>query len=85
MGSSRAAQESKEMDEAVAQSQNAERRKRELESKLKSLDAQIAVLNYEFETQKENLDKLTSEDELRSEALENSKSKMARIRKADSP
>ncbi len=85
MGSSRAAQESKEMDEAVAQSQNAARRKRELESKLKSLDAQIAFLNYEFEKQKENLDKLTSEDELRSEALENSKSKMARIRKADSP
>ena len=33
--------------------------------------------------QKEELDKLTSEDILRSEALEANKSEMARIRKAD--
>jgi len=83
MGSSRAAQEAKEMAEAVAQSQNTSRKKRELESKLKTLDAQITALISEFEMQKEELNKLTSEDELRSEVVAKEKSEMARIRKAD--
>ena len=39
MGSSRAAQEAKEMAEAIAQSKNVIQRKRELESKLKLIDA----------------------------------------------
>ena len=83
MGSSRAAQEAKEMAEAITQSKNVVQRKRELESKLKFLDAQITALSSEFEMQKEELDKLTSEDTLRSKALEANKSEMARIRKAD--
>ena len=83
MGSSRAAQEAKELAEAVTQSKNVVQRKRELESKLKFLDAQITELNSEFEMQKEELDKLTSEDILRSKALEANKNEMARIRKAD--
>lgn len=85
MGSLRAAQEAKEMVEAVAQSQNAARKKRELESKLKSLDAQITALSSEFEVQKEELNKLTSEDELRSKVIAKDKNEMARIRKADNP
>jgi circadian clock protein KaiC len=83
MGSYRAAQEAEEISEAVAQKQNAERRKRELENRLKSLDAQIAILSSEFETQKEELDKLASEDEFRNKALVNSRSRIARMRKAD--
>jgi circadian clock protein KaiC len=59
MGSSRATQEAKEMAEAIAQSKNVVQRKRELESKLKFLDAQITTLNSDFEMQKEELDKLT--------------------------
>ncbi len=65
MGSSRAAQEAKEMAEASVQSKNLVRRKRELESKLKSLDAQITSLNSQFEAEKEELNKLSSEDTLR--------------------
>ena len=83
MGSSRAGQEAKELAEAVTQSKNEVRRKRKLESKLKSLDAQITALSSEFEVQKEELDKLTSEDALRSKALAKDRSEMARIRKAD--
>jgi len=71
--------------EAVAQNKNLVRRKRELESKLKSLDAQIAVLSSEFEAEKEELNKLDSEDNLRIEALAKDRSEMARIRKADAP
>jgi circadian clock protein KaiC len=85
MGSSRAAQEAKEITEAIAQSKNAARRKRELESRLKSLDTQIAVLNSELEVQKEELNKLAYEDELKGKALVNGKIKMASIRKADAP
>ena len=83
MGSSRAAQEAKEMAEASVQSKNVVRRKRELESKLKSLDAQITALNSQFEAEKEELNKLSSEDALRTEALAKDRSEMARIRKAD--
>ena len=85
MGSSRAVQEAKEMAETAAQSKNVARRKRELESKLKSLDAQITALSSEFEVQKEELDKLSSEDELRSDSLAKDRSEMARIRRADLP
>jgi circadian clock protein KaiC len=85
MGSSRAAQEAKEMAESVAQSKNVLRRKRELETKLKSLDAQITALSSEFETQKEELNKLTSGDATRIETLSKDRSEMARIRKADKP
>ena len=85
MGSSRAAQEAKEKAEAVAHSKNVVRRKRELESKLKSLDAQITVLSSEFETEKEELNKLASEDALRIEVLAKERSEMARIRKVDAP
>jgi circadian clock protein KaiC len=85
MGSSRAIQEAKEMAETAAQSRNAVRRKRELESKLKSLDAQITALNSEFEVQKEELDDLSSENALRSDVLAKDRSDMARIRRADLP
>jgi len=83
MGSTRAAQEAKEMAEAITQSKIVVQRKRELESKLKLLDAQIMALSSEFEVQKEELNKLTSEDTLRTKALEANKSEMARIRRAD--
>ncbi len=83
MGSSRAAQEAKEKAEAVTQNKNVVRRKRELESKLKSLDAQITTLSSEFETEQEELNKLASEDALRIETLAKERNEMARIRKAD--
>jgi circadian clock protein KaiC len=83
MGSAKAAQEAKDMADTIAESQNVARRKRELESKLKSLDAQISALRSEFEVEKEELNKLTSEDELRTEARLKDRSEMARIRGAD--
>jgi circadian clock protein KaiC len=83
MGSSRAAQEAKEMAEAIIQSKNVAQRTKELESKLKLMDAQITALSSEFEVQKEELNKLISEDVLRSKLLEANKSEMARIRRAD--
>jgi circadian clock protein KaiC len=83
MGSAKAAQEAKDMAEVIAERQNVARRKRELESKLKSLDAQISALRSEFETQEEELNKLTSEDELRDETRFKTRSAMARRKWAD--
>jgi circadian clock protein KaiC len=83
MGSARAVQETEEVAEAIAQRQNAERKKRELESRLKALDAQIALLNSESEVQKEELDNLVSEEKSRDKAILNGRSKVAGIRKAD--
>jgi circadian clock protein KaiC len=85
MGSSRAAQEAKELADATAQNENTARRKRELESKLKALNAQIAVFRSEFEEQEEELNKLTSEDKLKSETLTKHRSDMATVRGADKP
>lgn len=85
MGSSKAVQKAEDLAEAVAQRQNADRKKRELETKLKSLDAQIASLNSEYETQKEELDRLISDQQLRNEALATGRSELARIRKAEKP
>jgi circadian clock protein KaiC len=83
MGSSRGAQEAKEKAEAVAQNKIVVRRKRELESKIKSLDAQITALSSELEVEKEELDKLSFEDELRTTTISKDRSDMARLRKAD--
>ncbi|AKB39210.1 Circadian clock protein KaiC [Methanosarcina mazei WWM610] len=85
MGSSKAVQEAEELAESVAQRQNADRKKRELETRLKSLDAQIASLNSEYETQKEELDRLISDQQLGNEALATGRSELVRIRKADKP
>jgi circadian clock protein KaiC len=42
-------------------------------------------LSSEFEAEQEELNKLISEDRLRTEALTKERSEMARIRKADTP
>jgi circadian clock protein KaiC len=83
MGSAKAAQEAKDMAEVITERQNVARRKRELENKLKSLDAQISALRSEFETQEEELDKLTSEDALSDETRLKTRSAMARMRGSD--
>jgi circadian clock protein KaiC len=83
MGSAKAVQEAKDMVNSVAESRNVARRKRELESKLKSLDAQMASLRSEFEVQEEELNKLTSEEKLRTETLARERTEMARRRGSD--
>jgi circadian clock protein KaiC len=84
MGSERAAQEAKERAMAVEYGQDVERKKRDLENKLRSLDAQISMLRSEFEMSAGELSKLSSEYELHGKALSNGRKEMARLRKADS-
>lgn len=83
MGTARAAQEAKERAETQTNQHGLERKKRELERKLKSIDAQIAILRSEFEGCDEELKKITSGDEMsqKTEILE--REEMARLRRAD--
>ena len=83
MGSSRAAQEAKEKADALTQKQENERKKRELENRLRSRDAQIAALRREFEVEETELNKLIGEEELKHDAADESRIYMARLRKAD--
>lgn len=83
MGSERAAREAAEREVAVEYGQEIERKKRDLENRLRSLDAQISMLRSEFEINAGELSKLSSEYELRSKAAENGRKEMARLRKAD--
>lgn len=84
MGTDRISQEAKEKAEAVANDQDIERKRRALENKLQSLKAQMDMLRLECETDQEALDKLTSEDGLRTKAVANGRKEMARLRGADS-
>ncbi len=83
MGSERAAQEAVEREVAVEYGQEIERKKRDIENKLRSLDAQISMLRSEFEMNAGELSKLSSEYELRSKATTNGRKEMARLRRAD--
>jgi circadian clock protein KaiC len=83
MGSSRAAQEAKEKEDARTQKQESERKKRELENRLKSLDAQIAALRREFEVEETELNRLIGEEGLKHDAANEIRTDMARLRMAD--
>lgn len=83
MGSGRAAQEAKERARAAAYQKEIERKKRGLENRLRSLDAQMDILRAEYESGKEELEKISSEESLKSKFKDLSRVEMARLRKAD--
>ncbi len=83
MGTERITQESKENADAITNQQEIERRRRELESKLQSLKAQMDMLRLDCETGEDELSKLLSEDEQRNKAMANGRRDIARLRKAD--
>ena len=80
MGSSRAAQEAREKAEAFMQQQENERRKRELQNRLNSLDAQIAALHSEFELEKQELARMVEAEELKNEAIDQGLKEITRLR-----
>jgi circadian clock protein KaiC len=83
MGAERAAQEARDVSEAEAHKKESERMKVVLENKLKSLDAQIAMLHSEYEREAESLKMLVTGEGLRDKALIDTRNEMARIRMAD--
>ncbi len=83
MGSARISQEAREDELMSASDLENERKKRALERKLRSLKAKMDLLNFEFETEEEELKLLVKEEEKHSWDLAQSRGEMARTRDAD--
>ncbi len=60
-----------------------ERRKLNVETKRKALEAQIASLRAQFQAEEQELKKLTAQEQLRRNGATQLRKEMARVRKAD--
>ena len=83
-GSARLAQEAKELATAVQRSTDIERKRGELARRQQALEAQIAVLQLQFQTDKEAMERDITCEQVYLEKLEQGRHEMARSRKADS-
>lgn len=83
-GSARLAQEAKEQASAVERSLEIERKRGELERRQQALEAQIAVLQLQFQTDKEEMERDITREQAYLEKLEQGRHDMARSRKSDS-
>ena len=83
-GSARLAQEAKEMATAAQRNQEIERKRGELARRQQALEAQIAVLQLQFQTDKEEMERDIFTEQMYLEKLEQSRQEMAFSRKAES-
>ena len=84
-GSARVTQEAKDASAALLARQEIERKQLLLERKRKALDAQIAALQLELETEEQESRQLIAQEELKLKKWEQDRSEMARSRSADAP
>ena len=82
-GSARLSQEAKEKATAVQRSLEIERKRGELARRQQALEAQIAVLQLQFQTDKEEMERDIASEQAYLKKLEQSRHEMARSRKAD--
>jgi circadian clock protein KaiC len=82
-GSARVTQEAKDASAALLARQEVERRQFLLERKRKALDAQIAALRLELETEEQESRQLIAQEELKLKKWEQDRDKMTRSRSAD--
>jgi circadian clock protein KaiC len=83
-GSARLSQEAKEKATAVLRSMEIESKRGQLARRQQALEAQIAVLQLQFQTDKEEMERDIASEQAYLEKLEQSRHEMARSRKADS-
>ena len=83
-GSARLAQEAKEMATAAQRNQEIERKRGELSRRQQALEAQIAVLQLQFQTDKEEMERDITTEQVYLKKLEQSRQEMAFSRKAES-
>jgi circadian clock protein KaiC len=83
-GSARLAQEAKEKATAVQRSLEIETKRGELARRQQALEAQIAVLQLQFQTDKEEMELAITREQAYLEKLDQGRHEMARSRKADS-
>jgi circadian clock protein KaiC len=84
-GASRVAQETRDRAEVILRRQAIEARQRALDRKRRSLEAQIALLNAEFEEAEDEAMRELQQEELLEEAQVSNTREQARRRKADGP
>ena len=82
-GTARAAQEAQEKAETLLRRLDLERKHRDLAHRKEALEAKIAALRAEFETEKEELEKDIIEQKQHEGVLEQDRAAMAKSRKAD--
>ena len=82
-GSARAAQEAKEQAEETLRSEEIERKKRELARKRQVIEAQVAALQSQYETEEKELNINLGELKLKKEALKEDQNKMFLRREHD--
>ena len=83
-GSARLAQEAKETATAAQRNQEIERKRGELSRRQQALEAQIAVLQLQFQTDKEEMERDITTEQVYLKKLEQSRQEMAFSRKAES-
>jgi len=83
-GSARLSQEAKEMATAEDRRQQVERKRENLARRQQALEAQIAVLQLQFQTDKEGMERDIASEQAYVEKLDQSRHEMARSRNADS-
>jgi circadian clock protein KaiC len=84
-GAGRVAQEARERAERLERSQEIERKQRDIVRKKALIEAQIAALRNEYETEKDELEQAIARDRLQQEVLAQNARAMARTRKSDEP
>ena len=82
-GSARITQEAREKVESLESGLEIKRKQREIERKKAVLEVQIAALQTEFETEKDELERAIAKEKLHQEILTEETLVMARTRKAD--
>lgn len=82
-GSARLSQEAKEKATAVLRNLEIERKRGELARRQQALEAQIAVLQLQFQTDKEEMERDITREQAYLEKLEQGRHEMARSRQAD--
>ena len=81
-GSSRTAQEAREKSAALAIAQEIERKQREILRKQQIMEAQMVAIRSQFESEKEELEKIIGQEQARKSKLLEDREQMARMRKA---
>jgi circadian clock protein KaiC len=84
-GTGRVAQEAREKAAALERTQELERKQRDMERKKALIEAQIAALHIDFQTEKNELERAIAREKLHQEVLAEATQAMARTRRSDDP
>jgi circadian clock protein KaiC len=82
-GTARTVQEAQEKAAALVRQQEIEQKQRDLERKRKAMEAQITALQVQFEAEKEEIERMIRQQELKEKSLLQQQVERAQLRKAD--